>query len=65
MEHVLAFTERSAHTAYFECNLDISGYIIMNLPLAEWKEMGNPRQIVFSLTPVAVEEQTEAIVQTS
>lgn len=62
MEHVLMFTERSAHTAYFECNLDLAGYVIVNLPVEEWKEMGCPRKMVFSLTPMIVEEQVEKVV---
>lgn len=62
MEHVLTFTERSLYTAYFECNLDVSGYVIVNMPVESWKEMGCPREIVFSLTPVIVGEQREKVV---
>lgn len=57
MNYTLCFTERSLHTAYFECNLEFSGYVIVNMPIAQWKNLGCPREIVFSITPVACSEQ--------
>ena len=62
MENTLMFTERSLHTAYFECNLDVAGYVIVNLPVGEWKEMGCPKEIIFSLTPVVAPELQEKVV---
>lgn len=62
MEHMLFFTERSLHTAYFECNLDISGYVLVNMPVGDWKKMGCPHEIVFSMTPIAAKEQAEDVV---
>lgn len=62
MEHTLYFTERSAHTVHFECNLDIAGYIVLELPIAEWKEIGCPREVVWSITPIIAPEQSEKAV---
>lgn len=62
MNAVLHFTERSLHMAYFECDLGYSGYVIVNMPIANYKELGCPRELVFSLTPVGVPEQKEAVV---
>lgn len=62
MNAVLNFTERSLHTAYYEADLGYSGYVILNLPIAEYKQMGCPHRLIFSLTPVGVKEQEEAIV---
>lgn len=62
MNHTLTFMNRSLHTASYECNLGYVGYVIVNMPIEDYKELGCPRELVFSLTPVGVPEQTEAVV---
>jgi len=62
MEHTLHFTERSLHTVYLECDIEVSGYVLVNMPVVQWKEMGCPKEIVFSMTPVMVGEQHEKVV---
>lgn len=58
----LEFTDRTLHTAQFDCNLGQAGYITMALPVADWKEMGCPKEIIFSITPVAIPERQEKVV---
>lgn len=48
---VAVLSERSAHTVYFEVNLDTSGYVIVNLPVHRWFEMGEPTEIVITIEP--------------
>jgi len=36
---------------YFECNYGNAGYVIVNIALDEWHEMGEPRKLIVTLEP--------------
>jgi hypothetical protein len=45
---VAEFTERSDHTAYFEANLAPAGYILVNMPIDQWRLLDSPQQITIT-----------------
>lgn len=42
-------SNKSAHTVYFEADLDTAGFVIVNLPVHRWFEMGEPAAVVITI----------------
>ena len=59
---VLQFTEKRKTTAHFECDLDIAGFIILNMPIEEWRKMGKPLQLLVTVTPITPKQAQERLI---